>query len=68
MEVFLPCLIYTVIFYFLTINIWREGSRHKKSFLYDPFARFVLVLSFIMGSLCLCGVIIGLFHMIGYCK
>ena len=59
MEVLIPCLIFTVFYYFIAISVWREGSWSKKSFLYDPVALFMMILCFILGTISLCGVYVG---------
>ena len=59
MEVLIPCLIFTVFYYFIAIYLWIEGSWSKKSFLYDPVALVFMILSFILGTISLCGVYVG---------
>lgn len=38
---------------------WKEGSWDKKAFLYDPTARFLMPICFVMGTFCLCGMYVG---------
>lgn len=59
MAVLIPCLIYTVFFYFMAIVVWREGSWSKKAFRYDPVALFMMILCFILGTISLFGVYVG---------
>lgn len=59
MEVLIPSLGYTVLYYAIAISLWREGSWSKKSLLYDPVVLFVMLLCFILGTVSLCGVYVG---------
>ena len=64
MEVLIPCLVYTVLYYTIAISVWRDGSWSKKDFMYDPVARFMMILSFILGTLSVFGIFVGLCHVI----
>lgn len=64
MEVLIPSLIYTIFYYTLAISVWRDGSRSKKAFIYDPVALFMMILAFILGTVFLIGVFVGLDHVI----
>lgn len=46
-------------FFGIAISIWKEGSWDKKAFLYDPTARFLMPICFVMGTFCLCGMYVG---------
>lgn len=67
MEVLIPSLGYTVLYYAIAISLWIEGSWSKKSFLYDPVALFVMILCFIIGTISLCGVYVGYDYVINDC-
>lgn len=64
MEVLIPSLVYTILYYFIAISVWRDGSWSKKAFRHDPIALFMMILSFILGTLSLIGVFVGLCHAI----
>lgn len=64
MEVLIQCLAFTFLFFLITINIWRDGSWSKKSFWYDPVARFMLGFSFLIGLVSLFGTFVGLMEVI----
>lgn len=64
MEVLIPSLVYTVLYYFITISVWRDGSWSKKDLNHDPIALFMMILCFILGTLSLVGVFVGLCHVI----
>jgi hypothetical protein len=52
-------MVYAIIFFGIAISIWKEGSWDKKAFLYDPTARFLMPICFVMGAFCLCGMYVG---------
>ena len=60
MEVLMPCLVYTIFYHGIAVSIWREGSWSKKAFIYDPVARFMMILSFTLGIISLFGTFVGL--------
>ena len=59
MYVLIHSMFYAIIFFGIAISIWKEGSWDKKAFLYDPTARFLMPICFVMGTFCLCGMYIG---------
>lgn len=64
MEVLIPSLVYTILYYFIAIVVWRDGSWSKKALNHDPIALFMMILSFILGTLSLIGVFVRLCHVI----
>ena len=64
MEVLIQCLVFTFLFFLITINIWCDGSWSKKSFWYDPVSRFMMGFSFLIGIVSLFGTFVGLIEVL----
>lgn len=60
MKVLVSCLVYFFFFFLIAVSIWRDGCWSRKSYWYDPVARFILAISLINGLISLIGVFVGL--------